>query len=218
VGWIENKLEEKLGDLAAAVAVEGEKTRTEMASALAQSVRGLRIDGARARTISPNTLNVGAGGRFLRRGPLRRGDRHRRRHRLGVDRRGRLMFGTLADLLGNANGQTPLVVIVAGVILLAAAWIGGRVFRSMQRQGGRIGKLEQAARSERIRRRQLEQCLRERGIRLPYWPDDPPELYAVQQLHVDDVDEDQADDMREHFPQTRGYSSDELAAFTRHRR
>jgi hypothetical protein len=65
VGWIEQKIEEKLGELAAATVAEGEKTRTEMASALAQSVRGLRIDGARARPVSPNTLNVQTGGRLV---------------------------------------------------------------------------------------------------------------------------------------------------------
>lgn len=105
------------------------------------------------------------------------------------------MLGTLADLFGNANGQTPLVMLVAGAALLIAGWIGGRVFRSLQRQGARVGRLEQLARSERARRRQLEQCLRERGIPLPYWPDDPPELYLAGRFDRDDVDEHQSDDV-----------------------
>jgi hypothetical protein len=88
------------------------------------------------------------------------------------------MLGTLADLLGNANGQTPLIVVVAGVILLAAGWIARKAFASQQRQGRRIGAVEKLLRSERTRRRQLEQTLREHGIRLSYWPDDPAELYA----------------------------------------
>jgi hypothetical protein len=65
VGWIEEKIEQKLADLAAATVSEGEKTRTEMAAALAQSVRGLRIDGARARPVVPNMMNVQTGGRLV---------------------------------------------------------------------------------------------------------------------------------------------------------
>lgn len=103
------------------------------------------------------------------------------------------MLGTLAELFGNANGQTPLIVLIAGGLLLVAGWIGGRVFRSLQRQGARIGRLEQTLRSERARRRQLEQCLRERGIPLPYWTDDPPELYLAGRFDRRDVDEDQGD-------------------------
>jgi hypothetical protein len=88
------------------------------------------------------------------------------------------MLGTLADLFGNANGQTPLIVLIAGVILLAAGWIGRKAFASQQRQGRRLGVLEQLLTSERTRRRQLEQTLREHGIHLSYWPGDPAELYA----------------------------------------
>jgi hypothetical protein len=65
VGWFEDKIEEKLGDLAATVSLEGDKTRTEMAAALGQSIRGLRINGARPRPISPNAANVSAGGRLV---------------------------------------------------------------------------------------------------------------------------------------------------------
>jgi hypothetical protein len=65
VGWIETKIEEKLADLAVTVVSEGDRTRTEMAAALTQSIRGQRIDGARPRSISPNAVNVSAGGRLV---------------------------------------------------------------------------------------------------------------------------------------------------------
>jgi hypothetical protein len=47
VGWVENKLE----NIVTTVALEGERTRVEMAAGLAQTQRGLRIDGARYRTL-----------------------------------------------------------------------------------------------------------------------------------------------------------------------
>jgi hypothetical protein len=65
VGWIENKLEEKLGELSAAVVSEGDKTRTEMSAALAQSVRGQRIQGALPRKVTPNATVYSAGGRLV---------------------------------------------------------------------------------------------------------------------------------------------------------
>jgi hypothetical protein len=61
VSWAEKKLAE----IGAAVADEGDRTRMEMAAALAQTVRGLRINGARPRPITPNAVNVGAGGRLV---------------------------------------------------------------------------------------------------------------------------------------------------------
>jgi hypothetical protein len=89
---------------------------------------------------------------------------------------------TLSDLLGNAR-DAPLLLVLFGallsVVVTAAGIIGRRLVASMARQGARIGTLERTLRSERLRRRQLEQCLREDGIPLPYWPDDPPELYAA---------------------------------------
>jgi len=85
---------------------------------------------------------------------------------------------TLGDLLGNATTETPLVVLIASAILAAAGWIGRRVARSIARQGARLGTVEKVLKSERLRRRQLEQILREERIPLPYWPDDPAELYA----------------------------------------
>lgn len=86
---------------------------------------------------------------------------------------------TLGDLLGNATTETPLVVLMASGILAVAGFIGRRVARSIARQGARVGTLERTLRSERLRRRQLEQCIREDGVPLPYWPDDPAELYAA---------------------------------------
>jgi hypothetical protein len=47
MGWVENKLEH----LATAVAAEGDKTRLEMAAGLAQTQRGLRVDGAASRPL-----------------------------------------------------------------------------------------------------------------------------------------------------------------------
>lgn len=85
---------------------------------------------------------------------------------------------TLGDLLGNANAETPIVVIVAGVLIAAAGWIGGRAFRSVRRQGARVGAVERKVSLEQTRRRQVEQLLRELRVPLPYWPDDPAELYA----------------------------------------
>lgn len=89
------------------------------------------------------------------------------------------MLTTVADLLVSANGHTPLVLLLAAILLAAASWIGVRVFRSLQRQGTRIGGVEKSLREERIRRRQVEQCVREAGIELPYWPGDPAELHAI---------------------------------------
>lgn len=84
---------------------------------------------------------------------------------------------TLGDLLGQRD--TPVILLLAGVLLLAAAWIGRRAFASQARQGRRLGVLEQRLRSETTRRRQVEQTLREQGLELPYWPDDPAELHGI---------------------------------------
>lgn len=61
MGWVEDTLER----LASTVALEGEKTRLEMAAGLAETQRGLRIDGARARQVVPNAVNDVAGGRLV---------------------------------------------------------------------------------------------------------------------------------------------------------
>jgi hypothetical protein len=97
---------------------------------------------------------------------------------------------TVGDLLGNPSAQTPLLVVLAGGLLAIAGFIGKRAAGSMQRQGARIGGLEVQATSEQTRRRQLEECIRSYGFPLPYWPDDPAELYRPPAPHyIDDVDD-----------------------------
>lgn len=99
---------------------------------------------------------------------------------------------TIDDLINHTpGGQTSVVVVLAGalvsiVLLIArrAAASVARIEASVQRLGSRIGALETDLSSETTRRRQLEQCLREHGIRPPYWPDDPVELYLAG--HLDD--------------------------------
>lgn len=97
---------------------------------------------------------------------------------------------SLVGLVDQVIPGSPVLAIATAVILLAAGWIARAARSSMRRQGTRVGTLERAVKSERNRRRQTEQCLREHGIRLPYWPDDPAELYAaysgVPLLHEDD--------------------------------
>ena len=61
MGWVENKLEH----LATAVAAEGDKTRLEMAAGLAQTQRGLRVDGAAPRPLPPAGGVVYGGARRL---------------------------------------------------------------------------------------------------------------------------------------------------------
>lgn len=102
---------------------------------------------------------------------------------------------SLVSLVDQVIPGSPVLAITTAVLLLAAAWIARRVYGSMRRQGARVGKLEQTARLERSRRRQVEQSLREVGIPLPYWPDDPPELYlAGVRTRDDDQADEQADD------------------------
>lgn len=84
---------------------------------------------------------------------------------------------TVGDLLGNPSGQTPLLVVIATGLLGIAGFIGKRAAASMQRQGARLGRLEILVEAEQTRRRQLEECLRSEGFRLPYWPGDPAALY-----------------------------------------
>lgn len=120
---------------------------------------------------------------------------------------------SLVGLIDQVIPGSPVLAILTAVALLAAGWIARRAARSMQRQGARVGALEKGFRLERSRRRQVEQTLREHGIRLPYWPDDPPELYlaGARPARVDDVEDDQDDELD-------GYTT-ELATqhFTRNR-
>lgn len=128
---------------------------------------------------------------------------------------------TIGDLLGTPEAHTPLLVVLAGALLAIARVVGKRAAASMQRQGARIGELETAHTSERTRRRQLEECLRAYGFPLPYWPDDPPELYRPPppRPRYDD-DDDLADDpptevRRAPVPP---FPADESARLSRHRR
>lgn len=85
----------------------------------------------------------------------------------------------LVGLVDQVIPGSPTLAIATAVIFIAAGWIARRVAASIRRQGARLGAVERSLKSERNRRRQVEQCLREHGIRLPYWPDDPAELYAA---------------------------------------
>jgi hypothetical protein len=58
VGWVEDKIEH----LATTVALEGERTRTEVAAGLAQTQRGLRVDGAAPRPLPTVSGLLYAGG------------------------------------------------------------------------------------------------------------------------------------------------------------
>jgi hypothetical protein len=85
---------------------------------------------------------------------------------------------SLVSLIDQVIPGSPGLAIATAVLLLACGWIARKAAASMRRQGARLGAVEKAVKLERTRRRQVEQCLRERGMPLPYWPDDPPQLYA----------------------------------------
>jgi hypothetical protein len=81
---------------------------------------------------------------------------------------------SVGELVGKLVApDSPWLFVFAVAVLVAAAGIGRRLFASITRQGARIGALENLARSEQTRRRQVEAELTELGIPLPYWPDDP---------------------------------------------
>lgn len=61
MGWVEEKIEH----LASTVALEGERTRLELSAGLAESVRGLRIDGALPRPARVNAMQYSSGGRLV---------------------------------------------------------------------------------------------------------------------------------------------------------
>jgi hypothetical protein len=81
---------------------------------------------------------------------------------------------------------SPGLLLVAVVLLLAAAQVGRRVFASLQRQGARIGKLEQDARAAELRRYQVEATLLARGVPLPPWPNGPHPRDVLDQVDVAD--------------------------------
>lgn len=133
------------------------------------------------------------------------------------------MLSTGADLLSLTNGR-PLLALAA-LVLAAAGWIARRAFRSQARQGSRIGTLEKVLKSERTRRRQVEQCLREQGIELPYWPDDPAELHGItaqrrsyDPYHYEDPSPEGPPTTAAPLPPVPPFSDDERERLARHRR
>jgi hypothetical protein len=90
---------------------------------------------------------------------------------------------------------SPGLLLLAVVLLLAAAQVGRRLFGSLQRQGERIGALEQGARATELRRYQVEATLLGLGVPLPPWPDGPHPRDVVDQVDRDqrpDEDDDLA--------------------------
>lgn len=65
MGWLEDKIEAKLAEVGAAVALEGDKTRAGIADAFADTIKGQRIKGARPRPISLNAANATSGGQLV---------------------------------------------------------------------------------------------------------------------------------------------------------
>lgn len=60
------------------------------------------------------------------------------------------------------------------VTLLGVVWrVAHNARASLQRQGARIGRLEQDRRAAELRRYQVEATLLRAGIELPPWPDGP---------------------------------------------
>lgn len=64
MGW-EDKVGEALGPLVTAITEDGEKTRLALAQAMAESVRGTRIDGALPKPVFANAQAYAAGGRLV---------------------------------------------------------------------------------------------------------------------------------------------------------
>jgi hypothetical protein len=58
-------IEDKLQHLAATVALEGDRQRSAMAAGLQETIRGLRVDGARNRPVVPNQVNHNGSGRLF---------------------------------------------------------------------------------------------------------------------------------------------------------
>jgi hypothetical protein len=102
---------------------------------------------------------------------------------------------TIGDLAGKLAGpESPWLLFVAGVLLLAAAGIGRRLMSSLQRIGARVGELERVSESERTRRRQVEAELAELGVPLPYWPPDGPHAPRTRRPAPDLDDAEDLDD------------------------
>lgn len=104
-------------------------------------------------------------------------------------------MATLGDVLGSLRTDSPWLLVLAVALLSAAGAVGRRVTGSIGRIGARVGELEAVARSERNRRRQVEAELVALGIRLPYWPEDPPVPASWRRRRPADDDEDQGDEL-----------------------
>jgi hypothetical protein len=98
---------------------------------------------------------------------------------------------TLLTAVRQLMPGSPALFLATVVLLLLCGAAGKRLFGSVQRQGARIGRLEQLhvqavgrARLERVRRYQLEVALLREGVDLAPWPDSPT---------ADDVDQDDDD-------------------------
>jgi hypothetical protein len=146
---------------------------------------------------------------------------------------------TVAELLGKLLApDSPWLLVVAVLVLVAAAGIARRLFRSVAGIGARVGELERLTDSERTRRRQVEDLLLRLGIPLPYWPPDGPgqpsrparaaardassPVDARRIDQDDELDQDDADDYtREHEltrPPVPPFPEAERARLARHRR
>jgi hypothetical protein len=83
---------------------------------------------------------------------------------------------SLAQLLVS---DSPWLLVVAGLLLVAALFLARQLWASVRRLGARIGEMERVSESERTRRRQVEAVLQDEGIPLPYWPPDGPHQPAA---------------------------------------
>lgn len=99
------------------------------------------------------------------------------------------MIGTVADALQVTGAAGPWLAL-ALVLLGIASRVARSARASARRQGERIGALELRADSERIRRQQVEDELRRRGVRLPWWPADGRPQYDPPPAYRDDEDQD----------------------------
>lgn len=65
MSWLEEKLEGTLGRLISTVENEGTRTRAALSAALEATERGLRLQGALPRPITPNAVNYAGAGRLV---------------------------------------------------------------------------------------------------------------------------------------------------------
>jgi hypothetical protein len=143
---------------------------------------------------------------------------------------------TVGEILGVVQRDSPVLVLLAVVLLAGAAAAYKRAAGSLQRIGGRVGELEQTVASEQTRRQQVEAVLIELGIPLPVWPADPVNLRELAVLRGrsrreesrrerederEDLEDGAGDELltREApLPPVPAFTPDERAAFARHRR